>query len=393
MNMKTLIKFFGALFLVLVFTSEGWSKRELTAAEKNWVSEAKAKVDKAFSDPKLSKSERMQLVKEGARTLKEYGQATQFPQGGRGGMPISSQAQAEYDKAMATGKALNQLRQTYGDAIFNKKMNVINDIQIDVVGKQIQFLIPGKAPVDLSIEVVNKFFGFNIAEGFNRGDRGDANQLTKKFKDLKNLGDVSKQIEDAYKRCEEETKNWKRTIEEYKTLENELESEFNKTADATTTFKDLRDGDKDKDKEKDKDKDDKKTPPEDKGDDEEEKKDPPQTPETKPEDKTSDNESKPGTSEEKGAVWDKKGNKITLTEETDSDGNKTVIYTTTKDGKVIEVKKEHLNKNGQSIRTTVESTIKQTQQQTIRNAAQSGAKRPPIYSGGGGGGRPPCTCK
>ncbi|MFZ5807037.1 MAG: hypothetical protein ACOY3I_07520 [Verrucomicrobiota bacterium] len=362
------------------------------------MSEAKAKLDKAYSDPSLSKTERVKLVQEGARTLKTYGEPTSFPP--RGGMPLEQNLQGAYNKAMKEAKALNQLRQAYSDAVFKGKMKFINDMQIDVVGNQISFLIPGQPIADLSMETIKKVFGWDFAQGFNAGDRGNAKGLAGKFKNLENLKDTAKRCEDAFNTMEEEVKNWKKTVDDFKTLEGDLEKEFDKTAASTTTLKELRDDYKDKkdkdgkDKKDEKDeKDDKdkpQPPPKKEGEDEGgDDKDKPQDSGTTSSTGTSSNESK-STTVEKGAVWDKKGNKITLTEETDKDGNKKVIYTTTKDGKVIDTK-VYTDHDAQD---ELKKIAKDAAKQASRDAARTTARPPRGFSGGGGGGGRPggCTC-
>jgi hypothetical protein len=66
----------------------------------------------------------------------------------------------------------------------DQKLEIINDIQIDVAEEQIQMLIPGSSTVQLSSDVVNTVFGVNIVEGMHGGKSSDAAKLTSKFQEL-----------------------------------------------------------------------------------------------------------------------------------------------------------------------------------------------------------------
>jgi len=191
------------IILILIFTTglflsqSANAQKILSGTETNWVNEAKSELQKALSDPDLSDAERISMVEKSARTLKEYGQEAAFPEGK---IPLAEMMDTNFDNCKKSIVELNDWSLNLQRNTLDGKLKLINAMQIEVVGKEIELLIPGETVIDLSQDAIGNVFGWNIVEGFNRGGTDDAHSLVEMFKELaksnKLAGQINQLIED-----------------------------------------------------------------------------------------------------------------------------------------------------------------------------------------------------
>jgi len=185
--MKKIIFFVLIMCTVHVLNAQ----KTLSEIQTKWVTEANEDMQIALSDPEMSDSERLKTFQKAGRTQKRYGQPHTWPEDGSS-LEIFMNEQFEQCK--------NEIAQmsSWGLELEKKnltqKMKLINSIQIEVVEEQIQLLIPGSTPVQLTGDAINTVFGINIAEGINGGKRQDAKDLTAKFKKLAESKELIKHI-------------------------------------------------------------------------------------------------------------------------------------------------------------------------------------------------------
>ncbi len=193
-NLALLIKSIVFIFLFTTVFSVS-AQHRLNESETRWVEEAKSELEKALSDPDLSQQERIAMVERSAKTLKEYGQPAAFP---KGNISLKDFMEENYNMARKQFDDSNTLKQMLAAQILDQQLKIINSIQIEVAGEQIKLMIPGKAAVDLSLDAVSTVFKWDIAEGFNNGQRGDVISLKNKFIQLAKSKELMRYLESLY---------------------------------------------------------------------------------------------------------------------------------------------------------------------------------------------------
>ncbi|MDA3912404.1 MAG: hypothetical protein PF448_13705 [Bacteroidales bacterium] len=179
------------IILLIGISLCGYSQRTLTETETQWVIEAKENLDLALSDPSLPESERLEMIKKSAQTLKEYGQDSDWPDGD---LPIKELMDENFDQCKEQISEMTAWTLHLENESLENKLKLINDIQIEVVEDQIEMLIPGSTPLQLSSEVIKTVFDVNLVEGINGGARQSAGDLTDRFKALANQRELISRI-------------------------------------------------------------------------------------------------------------------------------------------------------------------------------------------------------
>jgi hypothetical protein len=178
--------------LILVSVSAwGFAQRTLTETETKWVNEAKESLQIALSDPSISESQRLEMIKKSAKTLKEYGQESEWP---KGDLPIKSLMDNNFDECKDRISEMAAWTLHLENESLEQKIKLINAIQIEVVEDQIKMLVPGSTPVQLSADVINTVFDVNLVDGINGGERQTAQDLTNRFKALANNRELINRI-------------------------------------------------------------------------------------------------------------------------------------------------------------------------------------------------------
>jgi hypothetical protein len=157
------------------------AQKILNESETQWVLEAQAELDRALNDPSIDENKRLEMVEHSSKVLKEYGQPPAFPDGDT---PLKIRADEKFERCKQQITELSAWSLNLEYQSLDQKNKLINTIQISVAEEQIKMLIPGVTPVSLSKDVVNSVFDWNITEGFNAGQSGDAQGLVKRFKQL-----------------------------------------------------------------------------------------------------------------------------------------------------------------------------------------------------------------
>ena len=223
-------------FLTLIFcwNSKVFAQKVLSEHETQIVLEAQDELQKAISDPEMEQAERMRLVERSAKTLKEYGQPSGFPSGN---IPLKELMQENFNTATKQYNDANILRQEINSKQLDAKMKFINALQIEVVDEQVKFLIPGKAPVELSKDLVGTVFSWNIAEGFNQGKVDDAKTLVELFKKSAQANKLSGQLDELFKDHQFTVNNIHRDLKMIDPLEAQLRKKYELATASTFTIK------------------------------------------------------------------------------------------------------------------------------------------------------------
>lgn len=210
-----------------------YSQKTLNQAETGYINEASSEFTKAISDLDIDDATRVKMLKRSAKTLKEYGQANPWPSGS---LPIEILMEKQYKKCQQEVVDLAELTQNLNVEKKEKQIKIINEIQINVLEDEIQLLIPNKPIVDLSIEAVNSIFGLNIAEGANKGKKGDVIQLKNKFKELQQLGKLYEHFNILLDHHKESLRLLDHDRKEIKQKAAKWKIEFNNTYNSAFTF-------------------------------------------------------------------------------------------------------------------------------------------------------------
>ncbi len=191
MKLKHLVTILVILSGILLFNKQVFGQKMLNESETTWVKEAHANLEKALSDPDMSEQERMEMVERSAKTLKEYGQPPAFPEGD---IALKIRVDNEFENYKTQIAELSAWSLNLEFQSLEQKNKLINTIQISVVEEQVKLLIPGVTPVQLSKDVVNTVFDWNMVEGFNGGQRADTKGLANRFKQLAERNELIKRL-------------------------------------------------------------------------------------------------------------------------------------------------------------------------------------------------------
>jgi len=184
------VPFLTLLFVLANYTNVSGQK-VLNESETRWVLEAQAEMEKALTDPALTDEQRLEMVEHSAKVLKEYGQPSAFPEDA---IPLKKQTDARFEQHKTNITELSNWSLNLEFQTLEQKNKIINSMQISVVEEQIKFLIPGVTPIQLSKDVVNTVFDWNITDGVNQGAMDDAKGLAARFKQLAESKELIKRI-------------------------------------------------------------------------------------------------------------------------------------------------------------------------------------------------------
>jgi hypothetical protein len=216
----------------------GYAQKILSEMETYYVMEAHSELKKALSDPAMDQAERLRIVERSARTLKEYGQPPAFP---NGDIPLKQLMQGNYNQARDQYNDVNDLRRQINTMNHEARMKFINQLQIEVVEEQVKFLIPSKGVeshvFNLSKDLVNTVFDWNIAEGINRGEMDDAKTLVELFKKSAAANKLSGQLDKLFNDHKFTMENLHRDLNLVGPLENQLRKRYELAAAGTHTIK------------------------------------------------------------------------------------------------------------------------------------------------------------
>jgi len=211
-------------------------KRPLNATEKSLVENAKRDLGKAITDEGIADSDRTKMVERSAKTLKEYGEPAAFP---NGDIPLKTNREKDYKRIEAEVVYANDLRAVLSDALLAEQLKMINSMQIEVVEDQISLLIPGKAPFDLSKDLVGTVFGINFTEGVGGGKQQDAKDLVQKFRDLATTKGLVKDVEKLYQLQQGKMTKAHQDIAKAETLQIQLRKAYQNAGNSAFTFKEF----------------------------------------------------------------------------------------------------------------------------------------------------------
>ena len=215
-------------------TQANSNRKPLSEYEKSLVQEAKNDLEKAITNEDIADTERTKMVQKSAKTLKEYGQPAAFP---NGDIPLKTNREKDYKRIQEEVVSANNLRKLLSEALLAEQMSLINSMQIDIVEEQIKILIPGKAPFDLSKDLVGTVFNINITEGFGGGQQQDAKDLVQKFRDLALTNEFVADIEKLYLRQQDLMNKAYLNIEKAEKLQAQLRKSYQDAENSTFTFR------------------------------------------------------------------------------------------------------------------------------------------------------------
>lgn len=233
-NMKALIVILAYSVVLLSFNSESIAQKVLSESETNWVLEAKAEMEKALNDPSLSDQQRLEMVEHSTRVLKEYGQPPAFPEDD---IPLKKQIDEKFEYYKTQISELSNWSLNLEYQSLEQKNKLINSMQISVAEEQIKFLIPGVTPIQLSKDVVNSVFDWNITDGINEGARGDAKGLVERFKKLAETKELIKKINLLVENQKDSLRKVYDEKEKYDLLDKKLREKYEYARASTITQK------------------------------------------------------------------------------------------------------------------------------------------------------------
>ena len=224
------------LFFILLsaFSHFGYAQKILSEMETHYVLEAQQQLNAALSDPAMDQAERLRIVERSARTLKEYGQPSSFP---NGDIPLRQLMQSNYNQARDQYNDVNEMRRQINTKSHEARMKFINQMQIEVVEEQVKFLLPGVQPISLSKDLVNTTFDWNIVEGFNEGEMGDAKKLVELFKRSAAANKLSGQMDQLFNDHKFTVENLHRDLKMIEPIEAQLRKRYELAAAGTHTLR------------------------------------------------------------------------------------------------------------------------------------------------------------
>jgi len=230
--MKTITAPFWALLFMLANYSIVFGQKVLNETETRWVIEAQSEMGKALNDPALTDQQRMEMVEHSTRVLKEYGQPPAFP---NDAIPLKKQTDARFGQLKTNITELSNWSLDLEFQTLEQKNKIINSMQISVVEEQIKFLIPGVTPIQLSKDVVNTVFDWNITDGVNQGAMGDAKGLAARFKQLAESKELIKRINLLVENQKDSLRKVYAEKEKYDELDEKLRKQYEYTQASTIT--------------------------------------------------------------------------------------------------------------------------------------------------------------
>ncbi|HPF51933.1 MAG TPA: hypothetical protein PK335_10190 [Draconibacterium sp.] len=225
----------GLLILILSISAyNAFAQKVLNEQETQWVNEAYEQLEDALSNPGLSQDERIRMVERSAKTLKEYGQPSGFPEGD---IPLKRFMKENFDKASEQYNDVNAFRQDLAKMQLDARMKFINAVQIEMVEDEIKLMIPGKPGYDLSKDLVQTVFDWNAVEGFNEGEMGDAKALKKLFLKSAETGKLLQQMDQLFKDHQFNMQELNRDLKMVDQTEAQLRKRYELAEASTHTFK------------------------------------------------------------------------------------------------------------------------------------------------------------
>lgn len=219
--------FTAALFI----TQSANAQKVLNQTETNWVNEAKSELQRALTDMGMSEEERIGIIEKSARTLKEYGQPPAYP---TGKIPAAEMMDMNFELCKRNNVELNNWWLNLKQISKDEKIKLINAMQIEVVEKQIELILPGgNGAIQLSQEAIGNAFGWNIVEGFNQGEKNDARDLAEWFKTLVERNELTDKISLLINDEKESLKKINEDRTKFKITEAKLRQKY-KMAEVTT---------------------------------------------------------------------------------------------------------------------------------------------------------------
>ena len=226
------------LIAAIIFVScfSIWAQKPLNSTEKAYIGEAISELSKAVTNEAISDVERIKMVERSAKTLKEYGQPMAFP---NGDIPLKTNREKEYRRVIAEVVYANDLRALLSNSLMSEQLSIVNSLQIEVAEEQIKFLIPGNAPFELSKDLVETVFSWNITEGANGGKLADTKGLVQKFRNLATSKELVKEVEKLYERQRELLIKTHQELKQTEALQLRLRKAYENAANSAFTFKDF----------------------------------------------------------------------------------------------------------------------------------------------------------
>lgn len=226
------VKFSIVLAILFVTCFSIWSQTPLQDFEKAWIEQENQDLRKAITEESMPEIDRIVLVKKNAVKLKEYGLPKAFP---KGDIPLKTNREGNYRLAMARSIYTNDLRGVFKNQIMTEQLRMINSLQIEIAEEQIKFLIPGNGTFELSKEVVEKVFDWNIVNGVHGEKNADTKDLVKKFNNLASSKKFLDELNRLYAEEKELLNKLYGELKEAEALQSKLREVYDVTYNSTFT--------------------------------------------------------------------------------------------------------------------------------------------------------------
>lgn len=231
--MKTKNYIFVVLLTISILQSVT-AQKQLSEMETQWINEADKGLVEAITSPGMNEKDRLELIQKAARTRKTYGQPPyEFP----AKIPLRELMEKNYEENKNYVLNANRLYQVLNDDLLNQKLKLVNTMQIEVTGQQIQFLIPGSTPIDLTCEAISTVFQYDFIGGASGGKRSDAIELKKRFLKLAETKDLINKLVELQKYQKISMENLKKDLDGLPELERKIFKSYSDAEKSTSVFK------------------------------------------------------------------------------------------------------------------------------------------------------------
>ncbi len=210
------------------------AQKQLSPMETQWINEADKGLTEAISNPGMNEKVRLELVQKAARTRKQYGQPPfDFPTK----IPLRELMEKNYNENRNYVLNANRLYQVLNEDLLNQKLKLVNKMQIEVTGQQIQFLIPGSTPIDLTCEAISTVFQYDFVGGASGGKRSDAIELKKKFMKLAETKELINKLVELQKYQKISMENLDKDLDGLPELEKKIFKSYSDAEKSISVFK------------------------------------------------------------------------------------------------------------------------------------------------------------
>lgn len=225
------------LVILLFVTPSLWAQKPLNSSEEALVSEAKQELNKALTEETMAEDSRLKIIERSAKTLKEYGQPTAFP---NGDIPLKANVAKRFRLSMGNNIYTNDLRAVFSNLILEDQLKILRKMEVEVAEQQIKLLIPGNGLFEFSKDAVQTVFDWNSVDGFTGGSIGEAKNMVQRFNKLATSKKLLAELDKLYDEENKRLNKYYSQLEAIDALQARLRTAYNNAANSVSTFAEFR---------------------------------------------------------------------------------------------------------------------------------------------------------